>query len=173
MTMASLHPIDFADLEPALQDALRPRFERLGYLGDFFRVMAHQPAALLHFDRFTEETKRALGAAHAELIALTAATRLGNDYERHQHERLSLKLGFTEDWIRSVTALEEGGLVQRAVLALLEDRGRGALPLVDELAAAHGDPFAVAVVLLAGRYLMHSTFVNALGLAPPVASPLA
>src|SRR5687768_15791928 len=105
LTMASLHPIDFADLEPALQNALRPRYERLGYLGDFFRVMAHQPAALLHFDRFTEESRRALRPAHAELIALTAATRLGNDYERHQHEQLAVTSGQSTGWVADVERL--------------------------------------------------------------------
>jgi hypothetical protein len=45
--------------------------------------------------------------------------------------------------------------------------------LADELAAARGDAFAVAVVLLTGRYVMHSMVVNALELAPPVPSPLA
>ncbi len=92
-------------------------------------------------------------------MALTVAAVTGNDYERHQHERLSLKLGFSEGWVRSVIALEEGGIVQRTVLDLLRDRGRGAD--VDALATEKGDAFAVAVLLLTGRYLMHSTVVNA------------
>src|SRR3954447_21392347 len=161
--------IGFDELEPGLREVLRPRVERLGYLGEFFQCAAHQPEALISLNALTEQLRGALpddaaqigalpGAA-AEIVALTVATVTGNDYERHQHERLSLKLGFSEEWIRTVIALADGGIVQRTVLALLEDRGRGAD--VDALAAEKGDAFAVAVLLLTGRYLMHSTVVNA------------
>ena len=170
--------IGFDELDSALRETLAPRVERLGYLGEFFQCAAHQPAALVSLDALTAQLRGALPDSAAEVVALTVAAVTGNDYERHQHERLSLQLGFTEAWVRGVTALrldESGdgdGDVQRAVIALLEDRGRGAGPLVDALAATRGDAFAVAVLLLTGRYLLHSTFVNALGLAPPVPSPL-
>ena len=162
--------IDFDDLDPTLQEALRPRVERLGYLGEFFQCAAHQPEALVSLNALTEQLRGALPDEAAEIVALTVATVTGNDYERHQHERLSLELGFSEQWVRSVLALEEGGVVQGTVLGLLRDRGRGAD--VDALAAEKGDACAIAVLLLTGRYLMHSTVVNALGLAPPVPSPL-
>ena len=164
--------ISFDELDPALRDVLAPRVERLGYLGEFFQCAAHQPDALISLNALTEQLRGALPDDAAETVALTVAAVTGNDYERHQHERLSLKLGFSDEWIRTVTALEERGLVQRTVLALLEDHGRAAQPLVDELAADRGDAFAVAVLLLTGRYLLHATVVNALGLAPPVPSPL-
>ncbi len=160
----------FDDLDPALREVLRARVERLGYLGEFFQCAAHQPAALVSLDALTGQLRGALPDDAAEVVALTVAAVTGNDYERHQHERLSLKLGFSEEWVRSILALEEGGIVQRTVLDLLRDRGRGAD--VDALATEKGDAFAVAVLLLTGRYLMHSTVVNALGLAPPVPSPL-
>ncbi|HEX4905196.1 MAG TPA: carboxymuconolactone decarboxylase family protein [Acidimicrobiales bacterium] len=163
--------IGFDELDPELREVLRPRVERLGYLGEFFQCAAHQPEALISLNALTEQLRGALPDDAAEIVALTVATVTGNDYERHQHERLSLKLGFDEAWIRTVIALEEGGIIQRTVLDLLADRGRGAD--VDALAAEKGDAFAVAVLLLTGRYLMHSTVVNALGLAPPVPSPLA
>lgn len=166
--------IGFDELDPALRDALRARVERLGYLGEFFQCAAHQPDALVSLNALTEQLRGALPDNAAEVVALTVATVTGNDYERHQHERLSLKLGFGEEWIRRVIALDADERdVQQAVLVLLEDRGRGAGPLIDALAEAHGDAFAVAVLLLTGRYLMHSTVVNALGLVPPVPSPLA
>ena len=161
--------IGFDELDPALREVLRPRVERLGYLGEFFQCAAHQPEALVSLNALTEQLRGALPDDAAEIVALTVASTTGNDYERNQHERLSLELGFTEEWIRTVTSLQEGGIVQRTVLALLEDRGRGAD--VDALAAERGDAFAVAVLLLTGRYLMHSTVVNALGLAPPVPTP--
>lgn len=164
--------IVFDELRPDLREVLRARVERLGYLGEFFQVAAHQPDALVSLNALTEQLRGALPDDAAEIVALTVATVTGNDYERHQHERLSLKLGFDETWIERVIALADGSKTQQTVLALLDDRGRGAGPLLDELAEEQGDEFAVAVLLLTGRYLMHSTVVNALGLAPPVASPL-
>lgn len=168
--MGVIARIGFDELEPGLREVLRPRVERLGYLGEFFQCAAHQPEALISLNALTEQLRASLPDDAAEIVALTVATVTGNDYERHQHERLSLKLGFSEEWIRRVIALEDGGIVQRTVVDLLADRGRGAD--VDALAAEHGDAFAIAVLLLTGRYLMHSTVVNGLGLAPPVPSPL-
>ncbi len=168
----SIRRIGFDELEPELREVLRPRVERLGYLGEFFQCAAHQPEALISLNALTEQLRGALPDDAAEIVALTVAAVTGNDYERHQHERLSLKLGFSEAWIRRVTDLADGSRTQQVVLALLDDRGRGAGPLVDALAEERGDAFAVAVLLLTGRYLLHSTVVNALGLAPPVPSPL-
>ena len=99
-------PVDFDDLRPDLRDALRSRYERLGYLGDFFRFMGHQPDALIAFDAFTEACKHALPFDLAETISLTAATRLGNDYERHQHERLAVRNGLARDWVADVECLD-------------------------------------------------------------------
>jgi len=169
----TIERIGFDELEPGLREVLRARVERLGYLGEFFQVAAHQPDALVSLNALTEQLRGALPDDAAETVALTVAAATGNDYERHQHERLSLKLGFTEEWIRGVIAMDSPDDVQRTVLALLADRGRGARQEVDALAAARGDSFAVAVVLLTGRYVMHSMVVNALELAPPVPSPLA
>ena len=164
--------IGFDELELQLREVLRPRVERLGYLGEFFQVAAHQPDALISLNALTEQLRGALPDDAAETVALTVATKTGNDYERHQHERLSLKLGFGEDWIRRVCAMEEPDAVQLTVLALLDDRGHGARQVVEHLARERGDAFAVAVVLLTGRYLMHSMVVNAFELEPPVPSPL-
>lgn len=43
-----------------LRAALEPRVERLGYVGEFFRCAAHQPAALRSFMAFTDDLKAAL-----------------------------------------------------------------------------------------------------------------
>src|SRR5713101_8139654 len=93
-----------AEMAPELAKMLRPRVERLGYLGEFFRCAAHQPAALLSFMAFTEDLKRALPVRLTETVALTVSTELDNAYERHQHERLCLKLGLGDAWIRAVEA---------------------------------------------------------------------
>lgn len=44
--------LEFADLESRLAETLTPRYERLGYLGEFFKCMGHQPAALRGFIDF-------------------------------------------------------------------------------------------------------------------------
>ena len=87
------------DLPETLQELLRPRVERLGYLGEFFQAAGHQPEALAGFVAFTEALKQAMPASVTELVALTVSCELGNIYERNQHERLSLKLGLSIEWI--------------------------------------------------------------------------
>src|SRR5919204_5927359 len=89
-----------AEMAPELAEMLRPRIERLGYLGEFFQCAAHQPRALISFQQFTEDLKRALPDNLTEVVALSVAAIMENAYERIQHERLSLKLGFGEPWVR-------------------------------------------------------------------------
>ncbi len=173
------------EMPPELARHLRPRMERLGYLGEFFRCAAHQPRALLSFMAFTDDLKEALPDRLTELVALTVSGAMGNEYERVQHERLSLKLGFGEAWIREAEAVspvgsgalglgltEDERLVQRLVLVLVERKGHNTRVELEAVVRAIGAPHAVAVLLLAGRYVTHALMANALALAPPVASPL-
>lgn len=53
-------------------------------------LAGHQPAALSAFYEFTEALKAALPPEHTEVVALAAATELGNGYQRCQHEQLSV-----------------------------------------------------------------------------------
>jgi alkylhydroperoxidase family enzyme len=163
----------------ALAEALHPRVQRLGYLGEFFKCAAHQPAALLSFMRFTDDLKEALPENLAEVVALTAAGWMGNTYERNQHERLSRKLGFDDAWIRAVTALrseapaaldEDERCVQRLALAVLKGHGHGVQADLEAVVAALGAAGAMAVLMLIGRYVTHALIVNALQLTPPVPS---
>jgi alkylhydroperoxidase family enzyme len=171
-------PID--EWPPVVAEALRPRFERLGYVGEFFTCAAHQPAALLSFMTFTEDLKRALPDRVTEVVALTVATELQNAYERHQHERLCLKLGFGESWVRSVEKLDPVSsslthaerAVQALALAMVRRNGRDSASELDAVAAVIGPAPAVAVMMQVGRYVTHAMMVNALALAPPVPSPL-
>jgi len=173
--------IPFEDLPEDLAVVLRPRFERLGYLGEFFQVGAHQPDALGHFVRFTESLKSALPERLSELVALTVSIKLQNDYERVQHERLSLKLGFPEEWIRQVEDLrpEESDLLepderaaQALVLSVVESMGRASSRLASELDALVGPELLVGVLLATGRYLAHAALCNTIGIAAPFLSPL-
>jgi alkylhydroperoxidase family enzyme len=178
--MTTIPRIAFDDLPAPLADLLRPRVERLGYLGEFFRCMAHQPEALGSFIQFTEDLKHALPDRLTEVVALTVATKLGNAYEGHQHERLALKLGFGEPWIRAVQRLEPDGhtlldpteqTVQRFALAMIDRQGRGTADEREAVVGALGPVQAIAVIMLVSRYVAHALMVNCLQLEPPVASP--
>jgi len=179
--MTDLERIPYERFPDDLKALLEPRFVRLGYIGEFFQLGAHQPAALGHFIGLTETLKETLPAVLTELVALTIATWAGNAYERVQHERLCLKLGFTEAWITTVEALapETADLApveraaQRLVLAAVTSQGRAAQ---DEAAAflTLTDPQTlVGVMFTIARYLSHAVFCNTLGVAQPFASPLA
>ena len=180
--MSELIPrLSSTQMSPDLVDYLRPRVERLGYLGEFFQCSAHQPAALLAFMHFTEELKDALPANLSEVVALTVSCLMNNAYERVQHERLSLKLGFGEEWVRAVRALAPGSgramtdverLVQALVMAVITSNGHEVGAELDAVVRAVGPERAVAILLLIGRYMTHALTVNALALKPPVASPL-
>ena len=167
-------------LRPDVAGMLRPRVERLGYLGEFFRCAAHQPAALISFMAFTDDLKQALPDRMTEIVALTVSTELGNAYERHQHERLSLKLGFGEPWVRAVETLHPDRApiddaerrVQALTLAVVRRHGHGTANELDAVVSAIGHEQAIAVLMLIGRYVTHALMVNALELKPPVASPL-
>src|SRR5688500_19029149 len=97
--------LSFDRLAPKVQDVLRARVERLGYLGEFFQCAGHQPDVLAPFMEMTEALKKALPDRLTEVGALTVACLMGNDYERHQHERLSAKLGFGAGWVAAVERL--------------------------------------------------------------------
>lgn len=170
-----------AEMTPELAAVLRPRVERLGYLGEFFRYMAHQPQALISFIGFTEDLKRALPENLTEVVALTVAGLMDNAYERVQHERLSLKLGLGESWISEVLSLKADGngrlskqetLVQRLVVAVVTRKGHDTERELEEVVRAIGPAMTIATLMLIGRYVTHALIVNTLNLAPPVPSPL-
>jgi alkylhydroperoxidase family enzyme len=164
------------EMPPALASFLSPRVKRLGYLGEFFQCTAHQPEALLSFLEFTEHLKHALPNSLAEVIALSVAVLMDNDYERVQHERLSIKLGFSEGWLREVLSLVDDGprilthqewAVQRLVIAVTKRGGRKTTPEFEAVTRAIGPSHAMAVLMLTGRYVAHALIVNTLNLAPP------
>lgn len=171
--------LTFEELEPALAKALEPRYRRLGYLGEFFRCMGHQPAALLAFVEFTEGAKTHLPKRTIEIIALTVAVATGNAYERNQHERLCIRSHLSREWVAQIEALrpEEGAalsaddrVAQRWILAVAQRRYAEARKLFEAYAHSVGPEIAIAALLVVGRYMAHSPMVQTLGLAPPVPS---
>jgi alkylhydroperoxidase family enzyme len=168
-------------LHPDLEAFLRPRIERLGYLGEFFQCTAHQPEALLSFLEFTNHLKHALPNNLTEVVSLSVAQLMDNRYERVQHERLSLKLGFGENWVREVLNLSANGggtlseqevLVQRLVVAVIHRKGHDTTPELEAVIHSIGPAMTIAVLMLIGRYMSHAMIVNSLNLDAPVPSPL-
>jgi len=178
---ASIPRLSITDLDPDLAELLRPKVERLNYLGEFFQCTGHQPRALISFYTLTEDLKKALPDNLTELVALTIAAKMNNSYERVQHERLSLKLGLSEAWVREVVSLlsnREGNLsetelvVRKFVLAVIERGGHETGAELDEVVKAIGHEKGIGVLMLIGRYVMHALIANSLALKPPVTSPL-
>lgn len=171
--------IEFDALDPDLARVLEPRYRRLGYLGEFFRCMAHQPAALAGFVEFTERSEAALDRRSVAVIALTVATACGNKYELHQHERLSVRCGLSRQWIAEIEQLEPDNApelsaqdrsVQRWVLALTARDYDAARRLFETVVSEFGAAGAVAALMIAGRHIAHAAMIRTLDLPPAVPS---
>ena len=179
---SSIPRISREELPEELASFLKPRVERLGYLGEFFQCTAHQPEALLSFLELTEHLKHALPENLTEVVSLTLSRLMDNAYERVQHERLSLKLGFPAEWILAILRVtpdpapelsEEEREVQRLAIAVVQRNGHNTNAELETVIGLIGAPKTIAVLMLVGRYMSHALIVNALNLAPPVASPFA
>jgi alkylhydroperoxidase family enzyme len=171
----NLPAIAFEAMPPHLQERIAAQVARLGYVGGFFGLAAHQPAALHAFVDFTEALKDALPFRLTEVVALTVAATLGNDYELDQHLRLCRARGQEEAWIAAVLAEGTAGTgeltateVAVARLARTCARGADGAPELAALVADQGPETAVAVLLLAGRYVAHATVSRAFGLRSPI-----
>lgn len=166
------------EMPTELADQLAPRIQRLGYLGEFFQVMAHQPQVLGTFITLTEQLKDAVPQKLTEVVSLTIAAKTGNAYERNQHERLCQKLGYERAWIKAVLALDPGSdalapeeaATQELALAAMSGFGKTCAAPFEKLLELVGQHHALGVLMLIGRYLTHAIIVNTLELAPPVPS---
>lgn len=176
----SIPRLSSAQMPSELAEFLRPRAERLGYLGEFFQCAAHQPKALLSFMVLTEDLRTALSENLTEVVALTVSCVMNNAYERVQHERRCLKLGTDKAWVRAVTSLgastgpmtEDERLVQRLAITVITRKGHDTQPELEAVIEAVGHEKAIAVLMTIGRYVTHALMVNALALKPPVPSPM-
>lgn len=169
----------FEQLAPPLAAVLQARVERLGYLGEFFKVAGHQPAALKGFVEFTEAAKAGLDKRLVELLALTVASHYGNRYELNQHERLAVRLGFGRDWVEAVERLDPHDapllsaterLLQHFALASVRSHGTQGQELFEQLLDALGRDATVAALLVVSRYVAHAYMINVLQIEPPVPS---
>lgn len=173
--MGRIRRLTFDELDPTLRAVLQPKVDRLGYLGEFFAVGGHQPAATARFQEFTEALKAALPAELTEAVALSIASALGNAYEQSQHERLAAALGFPVGWIEAAIGRGDPGELsaearsaRELALAVLADHGRGAAPALDDAVGVLGEERAVGVLLTIARYVAHAVVSNTLELEAPV-----
>ncbi len=176
---ADIPRLEFEELTPELQDVFRARVERLGYLGEFFKVMAHAPETMGGFHTITESLKQVLPDNFTEIVSLSLSSRLGNRYEQYQNERLSQKLGFSDQWIAealnpsdgpdSVFSAEEKA-VQAFAIAVMERKGQGVEAERDAVVTAIGPQQTVAIMWLVGRTVTHALISNTLELQAPVTS---
>lgn len=171
--------LEMDQLPENLAQYLAPRVKRLGYLGELFKCAGNAPDVILQFMHFTDSLKEALPDRLTELGALTVAGYMQNDYERNQHERLSVKLGFPQEWIAEVNALRPDEAItlseieraaQRYALAALHTRALTADAEFAALTSLVPPSQAMAFVMLIGRYVTHALVVNTLHLKPPVPS---
>jgi AhpD family alkylhydroperoxidase len=172
--------VQYEEMPAQLQAQLRPRLERLGYVGEFFQVGANQPEALSAFVEFTEQLKEALPWRLVEVIALTVASETGNAYELTQHEQLALRLGMTKDEIIAIKsgALERSGSFSEAEITAAKlaacmgnSHGHACASESNRLVGLLGPTAGVACVMMSARYLAHAAMANAWQLTPPVPSP--
>src|ERR1700748_858554 len=145
---SSIPRISHEELPDELASFLKPRVKRLGYLGEFFQCTAHQPEALLSFLEFTEHLKHALPNNLTEVVVLSVAVMMNNDYERVQHERLCFKLGFSQEWLDALLSLVdhrealtiEEHRVQELTTAMIERGGRNTTAEFEATIAIIGAP---------------------------------
>ena len=170
--------LEMEQMDPRLREALAGRVARLGYLGEFFKCAALQPDCLLAFMQLTDALKKALPDRLGELVTLAVTNATGNEYERHQQERLCERLGYERSWIAAATGRGSGPnplspaeqAVQRLTLSALRANGRELSRELTDVVEAIGPAQTIAILLLIGRNWAHGLVANALGLEPPVAS---
>lgn len=171
--------LTFDELPPSVADRLRAKYERLGYLGEFFARTAHQEDALNAFIDFTDLSKGSLDMRIVELVAVTVATMKNADYEKNQHERLSVKLGFGKDWVHDVERLQPEQaanfsatekIVQRYVIDAVRQEGTDVTEQLDRVIDEIGFENAVAVMFVVARYVAHALLVKSMSIESPVPS---
>jgi alkylhydroperoxidase family enzyme len=171
--------LSFEDLPEKIAFQLKAKYQRLGYLGEFFARTAHQPEALAAFNEFTDSAKGALDLKMVELVALTVASMKHVTYEKNQHERLSIRKGYGRAWVEDVEKLEpentkrlgpEEILVQRFVVDAIRNDGESVTAQLDAVINALGYEDAIAIMMVMARYAAHALLVKSMDIGPPVPS---
>jgi alkylhydroperoxidase family enzyme len=167
------------EIEPALRVELESTVARLGYFGEFFQVFGAIPGAVIAFMSYTKAVKAPLADNENEVLALAVCAALGDSYERIQHERLSLRLGFDIDWIAAAEGRTNANMallspeetaLRELALAVISGHGMGCQPAVSAATLALGSEKTTAALLQITRFMSIATLCNALDLSLPVPS---
>lgn len=177
-TALTIPPLAFGDLSEEAQDVLRPRYERLGYLGDVFGALGHNDSALRAFVAFADASATPVDQNLREVVALAAAAASNAEPELFQHERRALGLGFTRAEIAAIETLDPdhpdlptgGANVVAATVSVVRQDWAAARAAMSALVAKSGPEHASGVLLQIGYYVMATSIGHALGLTPPVNS---
>ena len=185
MNADGLKRLSLDEIAPELRAELEPTVARLGYFGEFFQVFSAVPGAVSAFMGYTKAVKAPLADSENEVLAQTVSAStsfcaaLGDSYERIQHERLSVRLGLSTDWIAAAEgragadmaclSVEEAALRELA-LAVSGAHGKDCQTAVAAAAAILGAQKTAAALLQITRFMGIATLCNALELSLPVPS---
>lgn len=179
MSTDGLQRLSLDDVPPELRVELEPIVARLGYFGEFFQVFSAVPGAVSSFMAYTKAVKAPLTDGENEVLALAVCAALGDSYERVQHERLSAKLGYSNQWIAAaegrlgadMSQLSTHEMALRGLaLTIVRNRGEGCQLEVRAATTVLGAQKTTAALLQITRFMTIATLCNALELSLPVPS---
>ena len=180
MTDYPLATLTFDELPPDLQELLKPTVERLGYFGDLFALLGHNPAVVKAFTGYSAALRPLIDATLNELVALTVCTRMQFDYERIQHERLSLVMKLDRAWVAALVGkgpLDPLSPAERStrdcVLATVDGDVGAAREQIANVAADFGAAQATAILVQTTRFMGICQIGKIIGAQLPVPSPFA
>ncbi|GAC1382657.1 MULTISPECIES: carboxymuconolactone decarboxylase family protein [Actinomycetes] len=173
-----LRRLTFEELPAAAREAVRPRYERLGYLGEVFSLVGNSESSLLALLAFADGAGQPATPVQREVVALAVSQVNRALSELYQHEQRALKVGMSIEDVAAVESLDpahpdldaDAAVVLRLAVATARGDWTAAR---DALAAAgerFGDEVAAALLMQTGYYVMANAVGHVLDLTPPVPS---
>lgn len=170
--------LSFDELPAGAREAVRPRYERLGYLGEIFSLLGSNETTLLALLGFADGVGRTLDPVQREVVALTVSAAKTAESELFQHERRALSIGMPRALIEAIEMLDpdrddlgpDVAVIVRLGLSIARERWDEARPALAEAVERLGAETAVALLMQAGYYVMATAIGHVLDLTPPVRS---
>lgn len=174
----ALPRLTFDDLPTRAQDAVRARYERLGYLGEIFSLVGNNESSLVGLLAFADSAGAGTDATHREILALSISSVNGALSEVYQHEHRSLKIGMTKRQVAAIERLDpadpdiddDASVVLQLGVAVARGEWTTARSALNTAADRFGADVAVALLMQAGYYVMVNAVGHVLELSPPVSS---
>ncbi|MGI5241657.1 carboxymuconolactone decarboxylase family protein [Dactylosporangium sp. CA-139066] len=169
--MSYLEPPQESD--PAVARLYAEDRERLGYVANYTRALAHRPGAIAAWQGLGQAIKGAMDLRRFELATLAAARRLGSDYCTLAHEKVLRDRFYDAAEVRRIAEDRHGALppVDAAVMDFAErvaSDPNGITADDVEALRRHGlsDPEILDVALAAAARCFFSTVIAAMGAEP-------